>query len=401
MKLDGRVSMESKQSKWSQLPRGELAIFVLAVVFLAIMHSFAFEERFILILYYLAAVGSAYALVKRHAIGLASAIVAIVAATMFAQLYYSAKPDNWHPVFDAARDMVGLGMLLYLTVRVLIASYQMQRDEKRRELQCKIEEQLVAMRAEALRQTSHEVRTPLSTITAISETLLDGSTGELSDDQRDFVQDIDEAAHHLLALVNDILDYAKAEAGMIRLAPQPVALAELVDQCVSMVGPRAQQAGVTVTAQVDAELNEVIADPLRLRQIMLNLLSNAIKYNNEGGSVIVRIRSDVDNQFRVSVRDTGRGIAPEHLKHLFEPYYQAAIADQGIGTGLGLAIIKHLTELHGGTIDVESVVDTGSMFTVVLPMEAKVAESEPIESSPSKATLSQRIEIPEGDLIGI
>uniref|UniRef100_UPI0025E2F8B8 sensor histidine kinase n=1 Tax=uncultured Pseudophaeobacter sp. TaxID=1759421 RepID=UPI0025E2F8B8 len=172
------------------------------------------------------------------------------------------------PVFDAARDMIGLGALLYLTVRVLIASYRMQRDEKRRELKCKIEEQLVAMRADALRQTSHEVRTPLSTITAISETLLDGSTGDLNVDQRDFVKDIDEAAHHLLALVNDILDYAKAEAGMIRLAPQPVTLAELVDQCVSMVTPRAQQAGVTVTAQVDAELNEVIADPLRLRQIM-------------------------------------------------------------------------------------------------------------------------------------
>ena len=157
-------------------------------------------------------------------------------------------------------------------------------------------------------------------------------------------------AKHLLDLVNDILDYAKAEAGMIRIAPQPVALVELLDQCVSMVTPRAQDAGVTVTAQVDPSLSEVIADPLRLRQILLNLLSNAIKYNAEGGSVIVRIRPDTDSTFRISVRDTGRGISPQHLEHLFEPYYQAAIADQGIGTGLGLAIIKHLSELHGGTV---------------------------------------------------
>ncbi len=252
----------------------------------------------------------------------------------------------------------------------------MQHEEKRRQLQNKVEEQLVAMRAEALRRTSHEVRTPLSTITAISETLLDGSTGELTGDQREFIGDIDEAAKHLLDLVNDILDYAKAEAGMIRIAPQPVALVELVDQCVSMVSPRAQEAEVTVTAQVDPALSEVIADPLRLRQILLNLLSNAIKYNNPGGSVIVRIRPDGKSDFRISVRDTGRGISPEHLEHLFQPYYQAAIADQGIGTGLGLAIIKHLAELHGGKIEVESVVGTGTMFTVQLPTEAKATEEE-------------------------
>lgn len=354
----------------------DIAVFAAATFFLVFMHQYAFEDRFVLILYYLAAVGSAYALVRRRAIGLATAVVAVVAATMFAQLYYSAKETNWSPVFDSVRDMICLGGLIYLTVRVLIASYNLQRDEKRRVLENKIQEQLVAMRAQALRQTSHEVRTPLSTITAISETLLDGSTGKLSEEQREFVADIDENAHHLLALVNDILDYAKAEAGMIRLSPQPVALAELVDQCVSMVSVKAKESDVSVTAQVDVELSEVIADPLRLRQILLNLLTNAIKYNSAGGSVIVHIRPDTANQFRISVRDTGRGIAPEHLTHLFEPYYQAAIADQGIGTGLGLAIIKHLTELHGGSIEVESVVDTGTMFTVRIPRESVVEHSE-------------------------
>lgn len=389
--------MSSIKSILSKLFSGEVLIFALAVGFMAAMHSFAFGDRMMLILYYLAAVGSAFALFNRQAIGLASAVVAILAATMFAQLYYSAAPDTWNPMFDAARDMLGLGALMYLTVRLLIASYQVQREEKRRLLQNKIEEQLVAMRAEALRQTSHEVRTPLSTITAISETLLDGSTGELTGDQREFVEDIDEAAQHLLALVNDILDYAKAEAGMIRLAPQPVALTELVDQCVSMVGPRAKDSGVNVTAQVDPQLSEVTADPLRLRQILLNLLSNAIKYNSDGGNVIVRIRPEGAKDFRISVRDTGRGIAPEHLEHLFEPYYQAAIADQGIGTGLGLAIIKHLTELHGGTIDVESVVGTGTMFTVKLPVET-IANEEP---EPSQPTMVTRIEVPTIELMGV
>ena len=341
----------------------------------------AFEDRFILILYYIAAVGSAYALVRRRALGLASVIVAVVAATMFAQLYYAAKPTTWSPIFDSIRDMVALGAVLYLTVRVLMASYLLQREEKQRALENQIQEQLVAMRAQALRQTSHEVRTPLSTITAISETLLDGSTGDLNEAQQEFVQDIDDSAQHLLALVNDILDYAKAEAGMIRLAPQPVALAELVDQCVSMVGVKAKEKNISVTAQVDTELHEVIADPLRLRQILLNLLSNAIKYNAEGGNVIVQIRPDTKDMFRVSVRDTGRGIASEHMEHLFEPYYQAAIADQGIGTGLGLAIIKHLTELHGGTVDVESVVGTGTMFTIRLPRKAEISDEPVAERS--------------------
>jgi signal transduction histidine kinase len=389
--------MNSIKNTLSKLFSGEVLIFALAVGFMAGMHSFAFGDRMMLILYYLAAVGSAFALFKRQAIGLASAVVAILAATMFAQLYYGAKPVNWSPMFDGIRDMAGLGALMYLTVRLMIASYQVQREEKRRVLQSKIEEQLVAMRAEALRQTSHEVRTPLSTITAISETLLDGSTGELTGDQREFVEDIDEAAQHLLALVNDILDYAKAEAGMIRLAPQPVALTELVDQCVSMVTPRAKDAGVSVTAQVDPQLSEVTADPLRLRQILLNLLSNAIKYNSEGGNVIVRIRPDGDDEFRISVRDTGRGIAAEHLEHLFEPYYQAAIADQGIGTGLGLAIIKHLTELHGGKIEVESVVDTGTMFTVKLPVVTVASE----EVETSQPTMVTKVEVPTAELMGI
>lgn len=393
--------MNNIKQNISRLFSADVGIFCVAVVFLAAMHSFAFGDRLVLILYYLAAVGSAYALVSRRAIGLASAVIAILAATMFAQLYYAAKPDAWNPVFDAARDMIGLGALMYLTVRIMVASYRMQRDEKQRVLRGKIEEQLVAMRAEALRQTSHEVRTPLSTITAISETLLDGSTGELNTDQREFVQDIDEAAQHLLALVNDILDYAKAEAGMIRLAPQPVALSELLDQCVTMVTPRAKLAGVSLTAQVAPGLSEVYSDPLRLRQILLNLLSNAIKYNTEGGNVIVRIRPDDNEMFRISVRDTGRGIAAEHLEHLFEPYYQAAIADQGIGTGLGLAIIKHLTQLHGGLIEVESVVGTGTMFTIKLPMKTESTEETPKEKpTPIPHSVSQ-IQLPNVDLLSV
>jgi signal transduction histidine kinase len=206
---------------------------------------------------------------------------------------------------------------------------------------------------------------------AINETLLNGSAGELNEVQRDFLNDTDAAARHLMSLVNDILDYAKAEAGMITLTPESVALTELVDQCVAMVEPKAAAARVEITVNVADEVNEIIADPLRIKQVILNLLTNAVKYTEPGGLVNLRVR--LDGKFvLISVRDTGRGISAEQIEHLFNPYFQAAKKDQGIGTGLGLAIIKHLTELHGGSVAVESVLGSGSVFTVRLPLQAKI-----------------------------
>ena len=306
---------------------------------------------------------------------------------MFAATYYAARPDEWNPWLDGLRDMVGLALLLFVTYGVLAELYRFQKEEKAREFKRQAEAKMIQMRAAALRSTSHEVRTPLATITALSETLLDGSAGELNDVQREFVRDIDAASQHLMALVNDILDYAKAEAGMIQLAPEPVAIVEVVQQCTAMVQPKADAAGVTVVAHVAPELKEIIADPLRLKQILLNLMSNAIKYNQPGGSVTVRVRPE-GTSVMISVRDTGRGIAAEHIPHLFDPYYQAAVADQSIGTGLGLAIIRHLTELHGGTVQVESVVGVGSVFHVRLPQT-----SEPSRSS-TKRNPAERADAP-------
>jgi signal transduction histidine kinase len=263
--------------------------------------------------------------------------------------------------------MAGLAVLIILTAKIILEMYRYEKEEKQRQMRQLMEEKTIEMRAAALRSTSHEVRTPLSTITALTEALLDGSTGSLNDLQREFLEDIDDAAKHLLMLINDILDYAKAEAGMIQLAPESVAVLELVEQCVGMVQPRADAAGVQLSAHVDADITEIVADPLRLKQILLNLLSNGVKYNETGGSVNVRVRPDGDRSVLIAVRDTGRGIPAEHMDHLFDPYYQAAVADQNIGTGLGLAIIKHLTELHGGTVSVESVVNAGSVFQVRLP----------------------------------
>jgi signal transduction histidine kinase len=360
--------------------RRETVVFLLALVFIAVIHQAALGDRFLLILYYLGTAGATYVLIKRRAFGLAATVGTAVGATIFASTYYATAPEVWHPLLDPVRDMAGLGILLFLTVRILVELYRYEKEERERQFRQIVEEKTVEMRAAALRSTSHEVRTPLSTITALTETLLDESPGPLNEMQHDFVQDIDAAARHLLALVNDILDYAKAEAGMIKLAPEPVALPELVAQCVGMVEPRAEAAGVSVSAHVAPEVKEIVADPLRLKQILLNLLSNAVKYNERGGTVNVRVRPDGAGAVLIAVRDTGRGIEPEHLEHLFDPYYQAAVADQSIGTGLGLAIIKHLTELHRGTVSVETVVGAGSVFQVRLPTTAPGKKTETLSS---------------------
>jgi signal transduction histidine kinase len=355
------------------------------------MHTTALEDRFLLVLYCLGTAGASYALVRRRALGLAAIVATVVGAIIFASVYYSAEPDSWHPLLDPIRDIAGLGILFVLAAKTVLEMYRYEREERIRQFREIVEKKTIEMRAAALRSTSHEVRTPLSTISALTETLLDESAGPLQEMQREFVQDIDQAAKHLLGLVNDILDYAKAEAGMIQLAVEPVAMVELVEQCVRMIQPKADEAGISVSAHVAADIKEIIADPLRVKQILLNLLTNAVKYSGRGGSVNVRVRLDGQGNVLISVRDTGRGIEAEHLPHLFDPYYQAALADQSIGTGLGLAIIKHLTELHGGTVTVDSVVNAGSVFQVTLPNvdAATVSEKAPQGTAESQTATTQ------------
>jgi signal transduction histidine kinase len=355
---------------------------LLVLVFVGLLHQAAMQDRFLLILYCIGIAGAAFALIRRRSFLFAVVVVTLAACFSLANVYFHAGSDIWHPLLDPVRDVVAFGILLVLIAKLVFAAYRMQQEDIEREFRRQLEEKTIELRAAALRSTSHEVRTPLSTIIAINEVLLSDSAGPLSDTQKDFLEDIDDAARHLMDLVNDILDFAKAEAGMIKLAPEPVALIELVEQCVAMIEPKAEQIGVSVTAQISPEVKEVVADPLRLKQILLNLLTNAVKFNEEDGLVNVKARAD-GKDVLISVRDTGRGISREQRENLFNPYYQAAHGDQGIGTGLGLSIIKHLTELHGGSISVESVPGTGSVFTVRLPRQARVAPEVVAESQTS------------------
>ncbi|MFV2065862.1 MAG: sensor histidine kinase [Pirellulales bacterium] len=354
-------------------------ILVLVLTFIAAFNSAAMQDRLLLILYSMGVAGAAFTLLKRNAYVFTAVTLAGASTALLVNVYFQAAAESWHPMLDAIRDFAGLSILAFGSVKLTHEAFRIQRETREAEMQRIFEKNLIAMRAAALRAASHEVRTPLTTIITVNETLMNGSTGPLTEIQQDFLQDIDDASRHLMDLVNDILDYAKAESGMITIVPELVAVVELVDQCVTMVTPKATEAGITVTAQVSPVVSEIVADPLRVKQILLNMLSNAIKYTDRDGMVSLRVRPDGERVV-ISVRDTGHGITPEHLPHLFNPYYQAAREDQSIGTGLGLAIVKHLTELHGGTVTVESIVGTGTVFTVSLPRKASI-ESEVTEAS--------------------
>jgi len=354
----------------------ETGLAVLTLLMIAVFHRSASQDRLLLNLYYIGILGVSYSLVKRRAFALAVLVVFVAAGTTLANVYVAADRVNDDPLLGPLGDVTALFVLLFLGWRLGMEAYRFQTEEHRLEIQRRIDEKAMATRAAALTSTSHEVRQPLSAILIITETLLDESAGPMNEVQHEFVADVDECAKHLMALINDILDYAKAEAGMIELVHETVALPELINQCTAMVESRATQAEVTITAQIDPEVTEVIADPLRLKQILLNLLSNAVKFNEQGGLVKMQVRAD-HGDVLVTVRDTGRGIAAEQMDRLFDPYYQAAHGDQGIGTGLGLSIIKHLVELHGGSISVESALNSGSTFSVRLPKDgARGTETE-------------------------
>ena len=164
-----------------------------------------------------------------------------------------------------------------------------------------------------------------------------------------------------------MLDYAKAQAGQVELALQTVSLPDLVQQCVAISEVRAKENGVPAFRERGGGVAEITADPLRLKQALLNLLSNAVKFTPQQGLVKVQVRKK-DSDVLIGVRDTGRGISPEKMQHLFDPYHQAE-RGPGAGTGLGLAITKFLVELHGGSISVDSAPGSGSLFTLRLPVQ--------------------------------
>lgn len=223
-------------------------------------------------------------------------------------------------------------------------------------------------KSEFLASVSHELRTPLNAIIGMSEALAEQIFGPLEKKQAEYVSDIHTSGLHLLALIQDLLDLSKIEAGKMEVEVEQFEVAACLASAQAFVRDRAQRAQVLLSLDVDRSVAAWRADPRRFKQILLNLLSNAIKFTRAGGEVVLGARQ-TDTTLTVWVRDTGVGIAPEDLGSLFEEFRQLRVAGGASqeGTGLGLALTKRLVELHGGTITVESELGRGSTFTVVLP----------------------------------
>ena len=228
-----------------------------------------------------------------------------------------------------------------------------------------------------LANMSHELRTPLNAIIGFSEALLAKLFGEMNPKQTEYLEDIHASGHHLLALINDILDLSKIEAGKLELQPSRVHLPNLIANALILIRERAAHRGIELRSELDPSLGEIDADECKLKQVLINLLANAVKFTDAGGAVCVRATCGTAC-VRVEVQDTGIGIAPEHHELIFEEFRQ--VADPGRkqeGTGLGLALVKRLVTLHGGETWVRSAPGQGSTFgfsiPAVLPASAAAA----------------------------
>ena len=213
---------------------------------------------------------------------------------------------------------------------------------------------------------SHELRTPLNAILGFAQLMESGSPSPTPSQQRNLDQ-ILKAGWYLLELINEILDLALIESGKVTLSREAVSLAEVLLECRAMIEPQAQKRGIAMTFPRFEHPYFVKADRTRVKQVLINLLFNAIKYNKPGGSVVVECMPSPPDSIRISVRDTGVGLAPEQLAQLFQPFNRLG-RDAGAeeGTGIGLVVTKRLVELMGGVIGVDSTVGVGSVFWLEL-----------------------------------
>jgi len=226
-------------------------------------------------------------------------------------------------------------------------------------------------KSEFLANMSHELRTPLNSTLILATLLADNKPGNLTEEQVKFARTISSAGNDLLALINDILDLSKIEAGQVEVMPEPVPVARTVDSLMAAMQPVASQKSLAFDAVVEPGVPDRLhTDPQRLGQILKNLLSNALKFT-ERGAVSMRVTARPDGQVAFAVRDTGIGIAPQQQGLIFEAFRQAdgSTHRKYGGTGLGLSISRDLARLLGGDISVESTPGEGSQFTLTLPAE--------------------------------
>ncbi len=219
-------------------------------------------------------------------------------------------------------------------------------------------------KSEFLSSMSHELRTPLNAILGFAQ-LIESGAPPPTPIQKLNLEQILRAGWYLLDLINEVLDLAQIDSGKIMLSLEPVSLAEVMNDCQTLVGPQADNRGITITCTPLESADFIEADRTRAKQVLINLLSNAIKYNRSGGAVTVSWALVDPDSIRISIQDTGFGIAAEQLAHLFQPFNRLGKESGPVeGTGIGLVVTKRLIELMGGAIGVDSTVGVGSVFWI-------------------------------------
>ena len=273
-----------------------------------------------------------------------------------------------------------------VALNVIDMCFKKRRLLEQSKTQCPVErrateviEQVNHAKIEFLAKVSHELRTPLNAIIGFSELIMRNTLGPLGNEQyRSYIEDIHLSGRHLLDIINDILDFAKAEAGQLTLQESDVDVRAVVNSLERYMGPRIREGGITLNDTLPADLPRLWCDQRKLRQMLLNLLTNAEKFTPRGGRIDINASQGPEG-FTLSVSDTGAGIDKADLERVLLPFVQAeaTLARRHEGTGLGLPLVKAMIELHGGRIELESLPQKGTTVRLVFPNERSgVLESE-------------------------
>ena len=252
-------------------------------------------------------------------------------------------------------------------------------------------------KSDFLASMSHELRTPLNAVIGFSEVLLERMFGDLNERQAEYVQDILDAGRHLLALLNDVLDLSKVEAGRMELEVTTFPAGDAIQSVLALVRERAVQLGVELRFDAADAPTHITADELRFKQVLLNLIGNAVKFTREGGTVTVRAWTG-GPEVLITVADTGIGIAASDRSRIFDSFQQGTrSASSSEGTGLGLTLTRRIVELHGGRMWLESEVGLGSTFGLALPRRVQPGVPDPGWHEPAVEDARRAVVVIEDD----
>jgi PAS domain S-box-containing protein len=264
-----------------------------------------------------------------------------------------------------------------LELRVLDRTEELARLNRELDARNQEVERANRLKSEFLATMSHELRTPLNSVIGFTQLLTRQKAGPLNNKQEEFLKYIDDAARHLLQLINDILDVSRIEAGRIELNPEHFEIVESLDEVLSVIRPLAGLKHLELAAVVPSGVH-VFADRIRFKQVLYNLLSNAVKFTPEGGRVWIECAAE-EMGIRLVVADTGVGIPLEEQEAIFDQFHQVGVSSKGVreGAGLGLSITRRLVELHQGKIAVESRPGAGSRFSLTFPKPSTAKRGSP------------------------